>query len=151
MLVTMQQVLGITMAPAKPAAGSDSAALSSPRKAAAAEPGKRAARKAAAGKTATKASGTAKTARPALVDLIRHHLAQQSEPRSAAETSAALGQAHPERDIKTKGVRVALEGLVAKSQVQRTKQGVSIFYTAPAAPEPTAAAQAEKRPEDASR
>ncbi|MGY3206302.1 hypothetical protein [Streptomyces sp. TE5632] len=73
------------------------------------------------------------------------------QPRSAAEISAALGQAHPERGIKTKVVRVTLEGLVAKSQAQRTKQGASVFYTAPAAPEPTTATQAETRPEDASR
>ncbi|MGJ3558099.1 hypothetical protein ACR6C2_00725 [Streptomyces sp. INA 01156] len=107
--------------------------------------------KAAAGKAAAKASGTAQTARPTLVDLIRRHLAEQSEPRSAAEISAALGQAHPERGIKTKVVRVTLEGLVAKSQAQRTKQGTSVFYTAPAAPEPTTAAQAETRPEDTGR
>ncbi|WGD44744.1 hypothetical protein [Streptomyces cathayae] len=150
-LVSVQQALGLTTAPAKPAAGPDSAALPSPRKAAAAEPGKRTARKPAAKKAAAKASGTAKTARPTLVDLIRHHLAEQSEPRSAAEISAALGQAHPERGIKTKVVRVTLEGLVAKSQAQRTKQGTSVFYTAPAAPEPTTAAQAEKRPADADR
>ncbi|WP_406729226.1 hypothetical protein WJ438_38330 [Streptomyces sp. GD-15H] len=143
-LVTVQQALGITPAPAKPAAGPDSTALSSPRKAAAAGPGKRTARKPAAKKAAAKASGTAKTDRPTLVDLIRHHLAEQSEPRSAAEISAALGQAHPERGIKTKVVRVTLEGLVAKSQAQRTKQGASVFYTAPAA-------QAETRPADADR
>ncbi|WP_341483643.1 hypothetical protein [Streptomyces cathayae] len=40
---------------------------------------------------------------------------------------------------------------MAKSQAQRTKQGTSVFYTAPAAPEPTTAAQAEKRPADADR
>ncbi|MFJ8061047.1 hypothetical protein [Streptomyces sp. NPDC096142] len=51
------------------------------------------------------------TARPTLVELIRRHLAEQNEPRSAAEISTALSQAHPERDIKTKVVRVTTEGL----------------------------------------
>ncbi|WP_338058930.1 hypothetical protein [Streptomyces hirsutus] len=147
-LMSVQQALGITPAPAQPAAESESATLPSPRKAAAPGPGKRTARKPAAKKSAGTASGTAKTARPTLVDLIRRHLAEQSEPRSAAEISAALGQAHPERDIKTKVVRVTLEGLVAKSQAQRTKQGASVYYTAPTAPEPTTATQAETHPED---
>ncbi|MFD0229311.1 hypothetical protein ACWGPD_25295 [Streptomyces hirsutus] len=150
-LMSVQQALGITPAPAKPAAQPESAALPSPRKAAATGPGKRTARKPAAKKSAGTASGAAKTARPTLVDLIRGHLAEQREPRSAAEISAALGQAHPERDIKTKVVRVTLEGLVAKSQAQRTKQGASVYYTAPAAPEPTAATQTETRPEDTGR
>ncbi|WP_435886596.1 hypothetical protein [Streptomyces hirsutus] len=148
-LMSVQQALGITPAPAKPAAEPESAALPSPRKAA--DPGKRTARKPAAKKSAGTASGTAKTIRPTLVELIRGHLAEQREPRSAAEISTALGLAHPERDIKTKVVRVTLEGLVAKSQAQRTKQGASVYYTAPATPEPTAATQAEKRPEDADR
>ncbi|SDE24203.1 hypothetical protein SAMN05216505_12226 [Streptomyces prasinopilosus] len=150
-LMSVQQALGITPAPVKPADETESAALPSPRKAAAAEPGRRTARKPAAKKSAGKASGTAKTARPTLVELIRGHLAEQREPRSAAEISAALGQAHPERDIKTKVVRVTLEGLVAKSQAQRTKQGASVYYTAPATPGPTAAAQAETHPEDTDR
>ncbi|MER6113805.1 hypothetical protein [Streptomyces hirsutus] len=150
-LMSVQQALGITPVPAKPAAESESAALPSPRKAAAPDPGKRTARKPAAKKSAGKASGTAKTARPTLVELICGHLIEQSEPRSAAEISAALSQAHPERDIKTKVVRVTLEGLVAKSQAQRTKQGASVYYTSPATPEPTTATQAETHPEDADR
>jgi predicted transcriptional regulator len=86
------------------------------------------------------------------VELIRHHLSEQNEPRSATEISTALGQAHPERDIKTKVVRITLEGLVAKSQAQRTKQGASVFYTAaPSAPGPTTAPAAEEQPEDADR
>ncbi|MFD0210870.1 hypothetical protein ACFVH9_17465 [Streptomyces hirsutus] len=133
-LMSVQQALGITPAPAKPAAQPESATLPSPRKTAAAEPGKRTARKPAAKKPAGKASGTAKTARPTLVELIRGHLIEQSEPRSAAEISAALGQAHPERGIKTRVVRVTLEELVARSQARRTKQGASVYYTAPAAP-----------------
>ncbi|MFD7243879.1 hypothetical protein [Streptomyces massasporeus] len=98
-----------------------------------------------AGTTKT-AAGAAKSGEPTLVELIRRHLAVQKEPRSAAEISTALGQAHPHRDIATKVVRVTLEGLVAKSQAERSKQGRSVFYTAPAAQSaaaPEAGAQTE--------
>ncbi|MFE0476298.1 hypothetical protein ACFW2V_32375 [Streptomyces sp. NPDC058947] len=82
--------------------------------------------------TGTAKAGTAKAAEPTLVELIRRHLAEQKEPRSAAEISTALGQAHPERGVSAKVVRVTLEGLVAKSQAERSKQGRSVFYSAPA-------------------
>ncbi|MGW7510040.1 hypothetical protein ACWGJ0_20260 [Streptomyces massasporeus] len=98
-----------------------------------------------AGSTKT-AAGAAKSGEPTLVELIRRHLAVQKEPRSAAEISTALGQAHPHRDIAAKVVRVTLEGLVAKSQAERSKQGRSVFYTAPAAQSaaaPEAGAQTE--------
>ncbi|GGR75845.1 hypothetical protein GCM10010269_13700 [Streptomyces humidus] len=88
----------------------------------------------------------AATAQPTLVGLVRDHLAQQSEPRSAAEIATALGETHPERTVKTTVVRTTLEGLVAKALVQRTKQGSSVFYTAADASEATAPAQAEKEP-----
>ncbi|MFI8166214.1 hypothetical protein ACIGAN_07620 [Streptomyces sp. NPDC085931] len=89
--------------------------------------------KTSAGKTAVgKAPTAAKSAEPTLVELIRRHLAEQKEPRSAAEIAGSLGQAHPERDISVKVVRVTLEGLVAKSQAERSKQGRSVFYSAPA-------------------
>ncbi|MFE4334426.1 BlaI/MecI/CopY family transcriptional regulator [Streptomyces sp. NPDC056831] len=71
--------------------------------------------------------------------MIHSHLEQQSEPRSATEISAALTKAHPDRGVKTTVVRTTLEGLVAKSQAQRTKQGSSVFYTATAASEAAAA------------
>lgn len=99
-----------------------------------------------AGSTKTTA-GAAKSGEPTLVELIRRHLAVQKEPRSAAEISTALGQAHPHRDIAAKVVRVTLEGLVAKSQAERSKQGRSVFYTAPAA-QPAAAPEAGARTED---
>ncbi|MFV5997980.1 hypothetical protein ACNPQM_37810, partial [Streptomyces sp. NPDC056231] len=50
----------------------------------------------------------------------------------------ALAQAHPDRGVKTTVVRTTLEGLVAKSQAQRTKQGSSVFYTAADVSEPVA-------------
>ncbi|MFD3956915.1 hypothetical protein ACFWRG_33850 [Micromonospora tulbaghiae] len=149
-LVNMRQALGITEAPAEPAATSESATVPSPRKkASAARSGKQRAaksaaapQKAAAKKSAAKAEGATTAAQPTLVELIRRHLAESKEPRSAAEISTALGQAHPERQITTKVVRVTLEGLVAKSQAERSKQGRSVFYTAPA-PEPAGGPEAE--------
>ncbi|MFD8027354.1 hypothetical protein ACFV3F_01075 [Streptomyces sp. NPDC059717] len=104
----------------------------------------------AAAKSASKAAGkaeTAKAALPTLVELIRRHLSEQSEPRSAAEVSTALDQAHPERGIKTTVVRTTLENLVARTQAHRSKQGSSVYYTAPTQQDtaPTAdAAQAEE-------
>ncbi|WP_203237611.1 hypothetical protein [Streptomyces sp. CdTB01] len=62
---------------------------------------------------------------------MREHLAGQSEPRSATEITAAPEQQHPERTVKTTVVRTTLEGLVARNQAKRTKQGASVFYTAP--------------------
>ncbi|MFE4924082.1 hypothetical protein [Streptomyces sp. NPDC056661] len=88
---------------------------------------------------ASSAKAPTTDAKPTLVNLIRGHLEQQNEPRSATEVSAALTQAHPDRGVKTTVVRTTLEGLVAKSQAQRTKQGSSVFYTATAASEPAAA------------
>ncbi|MGW0827131.1 hypothetical protein [Streptomyces sp. NPDC002845] len=160
-LVNMQQALGITAAAAAPAVTPESATVPSPRQKANAQPsGKQRAKKTTAAqanptatkpadkKRAAKTATSAKATQPTLAELIRRHLAEQSEPRSAAEISTALGQAHPERDIKTKVVRVTLEGLVAKSQAQRTKQGTSVYYTAPDAPEAAPAPQAEAQMED---
>ncbi|MET7689186.1 hypothetical protein ABZT06_14640 [Streptomyces sp. NPDC005483] len=140
-LLNIQQVLGTS-----PSAGSSAtppATVPAPRKRAAA-PGERpGARKSAApagkktaGKRAAKASAAG--AEPTLVELVRKHLAEQKEPRSAAEISTELGRQHPERTIKTTVVRTTLEGLVARNQAQRTKQGTSVFYTSPDADEPAA-------------
>ncbi|HEY8986380.1 MAG TPA: hypothetical protein VIU15_43260 [Streptomyces sp.] len=155
-LVNMRQALGITEAPAEPAAESESATVPSPRqKASAARGGKQRARKSAAApqkaavkRPATTTERATKAAQPTLVELIRRHLAESKEPRSAAEISTALGQAHPERQITTKVVRVTLEGLVAKSQAERSKQGKSVFYTAPA-PEPAGGPEAEAQSDEA--
>ncbi|MER6441058.1 BlaI/MecI/CopY family transcriptional regulator [Streptomyces sp. NPDC001185] len=67
---------------------------------------------------------------PTLVEVIRGYLKQQNEPRSAAEITTALAEAHTERTVKATVVRTTLEGLVAKNHAQRTKQGSSVFYTA---------------------
>jgi hypothetical protein len=148
-LLSMQQALGVT-APAAPAEGP---AVPTPRKEApvrprrarkaAAEGAKKApARKADADKPKKAAAEKPKKAAarkaprttssgPTLVDLVHGHLAEQSEPRSAAEVASALGAAHPDREIKTNVVRTTLEGLVAKNRAQRSKQGTSVFYSAP--------------------
>lgn len=136
-LVNIQQALGI---PATPAA-EPVATVPAPRKKrqpAAKTAGKpKQAEKAAAparkrtGKKTAAKTPAASSAAPTLVDLVREHLTGQSEPRSAAEITTALGQQHPERTIKTTVVRTTLEGLVAKNQAQRSKQGSAVFYTAP--------------------
>ncbi|MGA4965504.1 hypothetical protein [Streptomyces pseudogriseolus] len=102
--------------------------------------------KASAAKAPRKASAKAaqpdRGDAPKLVDLVRGHLAEQKEPRSAAEIAAALGQTHPGRTVKVTVIRSTLEGLVARNQAQRSKQGTSVFYTAPEGgtpvPEPAA-------------
>ncbi|MFD4652165.1 hypothetical protein [Streptomyces sp. NPDC058441] len=72
------------------------------------------------------------SAQPTLIALIRTHLDQQKEPRSAAEVTSALAGAHPQRTIKSTVVRTTLENLVAKSQAHRSKQGASVLYTSSA-------------------
>ncbi|MGW4391062.1 BlaI/MecI/CopY family transcriptional regulator [Streptomyces sp. NPDC004685] len=69
------------------------------------------------------------SAQPTLISLIRTHLDQQKEPRSAAEVTSALAEAHPQRTIKSTVVRTTLENLVAKGQTHRSKQGASVLYT----------------------
>ncbi|GHD87438.1 hypothetical protein [Streptomyces naganishii] len=80
-----------------------------------------------AGKAA--GAGGSRAGQPTLVELVRAHLSAQTEPRSAAEVTTALGQAHPDRRIQNTVVRTTLEGLVARNQAQRSKQGTSVFYT----------------------
>ncbi|MFJ3891376.1 hypothetical protein [Streptomyces rubrogriseus] len=143
-LVNIQQAL----AGATSVSAAESTVVPSPSKEVAAEPagGKRtrtkkdAAKKAPATDAAPKTAAT-KSSAPTLVDLVRRHLATQHEPRSAAEVSSAVNQAHPERATRTTVVRNTLEGLVAKQQAQRTKQGSSVYYTAISAQEPSAASE----------
>lgn len=104
--------------------------------------------KAAVPKAVAPKTAAPKSNQPTLVELIRRHLTEQSEPRSAAEVAAALTKAHPERRIQTNVVRTTLEGLVAKSNAQRTRQGSSVYYTAPDA-QPTAPSQADSEPAQA--
>ncbi|MFG2730283.1 hypothetical protein [Streptomyces canus] len=141
-LLNIQQVLGVPT-PAGSTATPPGATVPAPREKAAASDKRTGTRKstAPAGKqTGKKAAAKASTVRsgPSLVDLVRGHLADQREPRSAAEISTALGRQYAERTIKATVVRTTLEGLVARNQAQRTKQGTSVFYTSPDASEPAA-------------
>ncbi|MDN3244274.1 hypothetical protein ACFW4O_23645 [Streptomyces mutabilis] len=123
---------------AKSATRSKPAAKSAPERAAksATKSATKAAGKPAAKKPSSRtASAEQAAAQPTLVELVRTHLTEQSEPRSAAEVATALGRANSERTIKTTVVRTTLEGLVARNQAQRTKQGTSVYYTATDAPE----------------
>lgn len=67
---------------------------------------------------------------PALADLIHAHLISQSEPRTAGEIAKALAQAHPGRNVNDNLVRTTTERLVARSRVERAKQGSTVYYTA---------------------
>jgi predicted transcriptional regulator len=87
------------------------------------------------------------SAQPTLIALIRTHLDQQKEPRSAAEVTSALAQAHPQRTIKSTVVRTTLENLVAKSQAHRSKQGASVLYTSAALQTATQKAPAPALPQ----
>jgi hypothetical protein len=139
-LVNLQQALAVPTTAAEPAA-QPAATVPVPRRKAAPAPGaaeQTKAKKPAGRKQAAKKNIATAPAAPTLVTLVREHLAGQSEPRSAAEIATALDQQHPERAIKTTVVRTTIEGLVAKSQAQRTKPGSSVFYTAPDSAEPAA-------------
>jgi hypothetical protein len=163
-LVNVQQALGISPASVQPVSAPNSATVPAPRKESATEPGtdkrarvkkadsargRTAAGKPAGRKPAAKAAA-AKGAKPTLVELVHGHLTAQSGPLSAAEVTTALGKAHPERGIKSTVVRNTLEGLVAKNQAQRTKQGTSVFYaTSEAADQAATAAKGEPQSEPA--
>ncbi|MGW7658779.1 hypothetical protein [Streptomyces sp. NPDC054756] len=108
-----------------------------------------------------KGTGTAEAAAasaassPSLVELVRGHLAERQEPRSAAEVASALAERYPERGVKATVVRNTLEGLVARNQAHRSKQGRSVFYTVPDASAPAERSEpsepsppAERSPED---
>ncbi|MCX4565141.1 hypothetical protein OOK48_02110 [Streptomyces viridodiastaticus] len=134
-----------TTGAAKPAGPAKSAGARSTRKPATPKPTGKAAAVKTARKAPAKAAESAQGDAPKLVDLVRRHLDEQKEPRSAAEVATALGQAHPGRTIKVTVIRSTLEGLVARNQAQRSKQGTSVFYTAPdgSTPAPERAADAQ--------
>ncbi|MEE4540516.1 hypothetical protein V2S66_00860 [Streptomyces sp. V4-01] len=87
-------------------------------------------KKAKAAKAGVAEGGSAATA-PTLVELVTAHLTGGAEPRSAAEIGTTLTQAHPDRKIQTTVVRNTLEALVAKGQALRSRQGRSVYYSAP--------------------
>lgn len=87
--------------------------------------------KARAKKAPVKASAKTRAAekQPSLAQSLGTLLAAHGEPRSAAEISAEPAADHPRRNSNINVVRNALEQLVAKSEVHRTKQNKSVFYT----------------------
>ncbi|GAA4811932.1 hypothetical protein [Streptomyces ziwulingensis] len=125
-----------------PEAKADTEAPAKPSSKPSTKPAAKSVAKPAARTTAAKKPAVKKDAAPTLGALIHSLLATQGEPRSAAEVATALGEAHPERPVKTTVVRNTLEGLVAKGQVQRSKQGTSVFYTAPSTSGAATAAEA---------
>jgi hypothetical protein len=135
-----------TAAPKSATAKSAATKTAVPKKAAKSTAPKSSAPKSSAPTSSAPKSSGPKKDQPTLVELIRLHLTEQSEPRSAAEVAAALTEAHPDRRIQTNVVRTTLEGLVAKSNAQRSRQGSSVYYTAPDAPEPTVPSQADAEP-----
>ncbi|WP_406387515.1 hypothetical protein [Streptomyces sp. NBC_00887] len=85
----------------------------------------KAGREAPAGKTASPKGEAEET----WAALASSYLAGQNEPKSAAEVSAALTEAHPQRKVQAPVVRNALEHGVARGLLERSKQGRSVYYT----------------------
>jgi hypothetical protein len=139
-LVSIQQALGVSPSPAaEPVTPVPAPRTKQQPTAKAAGKRKQSEKTAApARKQASKKTPATSSTTPTLVDLVREHLADQKEPRSAAEITSALAEQHPERTIKTTVVRTTLEGLVAKAHAQRAKQGASVYYTAPETAAPAA-------------
>ncbi|MFD9290131.1 hypothetical protein ACFWBV_17960 [Streptomyces sp. NPDC060030] len=156
-LVKMQEVLG---AAEKPAPG-----RSKVRKAAASVPAARraksgtatrktgdapksrarAGRQAPAGKTAASKAASLKGAgEPTWRELVTGYLADQREPKSAAEVAAALTEAHPQRTPQVTVVRNTLEQGVAHGLLERSKQGRSVYYSPVPASELEAAGASAK-------
>lgn len=118
LLVGVQQALA--GAPSAPAQSAEPVATDPPQVPQAAVPGPR----------RPKAPRTRRTPEQAtLVEVVVADLTARSEPRSAAEITTALAQAHPGRKIQTTVVRNTLEALVAKGQALRSKQGRSVYYS----------------------
>ncbi|CAL9324511.1 hypothetical protein SUDANB66_06568 (plasmid) [Streptomyces sp. SudanB66_2053] len=98
-------------------------------------PKKASARKAAAAQTAARKNTTARsTSRkrggPTLGELVLAVLHNNpGEPRTATEVAEDLAREYPERARDTNNVRNALEGLVAKSLIERSKQKHTVHYT----------------------
>lgn len=130
LLVTVQQALGdVSAAVAGPSGADGSRQMPKPRTAS------RPSKKAASGPVGGGNAGTGtkalrKSTQPTLVTLVRSHLAQDTGPQSAAEITAALNRAHPDRAFKATVVRNALEALVSRAEARRSKQGRDVYYSA---------------------
>ncbi|MFD9053666.1 hypothetical protein [Streptomyces zaomyceticus] len=87
-------------------------------------------------KTSADAPPTRKTASrkprvlgPPLTELVYEHLSRQSEPRTAREITQGLAEAYPDRKSSDNLVRTTTERLVARSRVERSKQGSTVYYS----------------------
>ncbi|MFI6967185.1 hypothetical protein [Streptomyces sp. NPDC050255] len=132
-LTKMQDVLGgAPKQTAKQGKSRKTAAVPAARrsnaKTAAGKPGAAGGRKAPKKSASTKKPGEA-----TWLELTTAYLGGQAEPRSAAEVSASLTEAHPERAVQVTVVRNALEQGVAQGLLERSKQGRSVFYSPAAA------------------
>ncbi|MET7622365.1 hypothetical protein [Streptomyces sp. NPDC005408] len=133
----------------KPAAKRTADAVAPAKKTGAKKEATTKATRVAAKKTAANTGGakTAKTGAdtgPALTELIHAHLSGQSEPRTAREIAKAVADANPGRNVNDNLVRTTTERLVARSRVDRVKQGSTVYYTAKADAAPAASDPAEK-------
>ncbi|MFF5724239.1 hypothetical protein [[Kitasatospora] papulosa] len=147
-LVKMQEVLGSAETPSPrkgktrkasvpvPAARRAKSGTAAGKAGSAPKARARAGQKAPAGKNgASKAAGE-----PTWRELVTGYLADQREPKSAAEVAAALTEAHPQRTTQVTVVRNTLEQGVAHGLLERSKQGRSVYYSpVPAADVETAA------------
>lgn len=135
-LVKMQEVLG--------GAGKPVARKGSGRRAAASVPAARRAKgktSAQKGESGSKSSARAAQQTPAdrttpkgageptWRELVTGYLVEQREPKSAAEVTAALTEAHPKRPAQVAVVRNTLEHGVAQGLLERSKQGRSVYYS----------------------
>jgi hypothetical protein len=124
LLVSMQAALGAV--PAKETTAATASVVPSARRAnTVAGKGKR-----LKNAPKSKAEAKAQPAGPPLRELVVALLAEHQEPRSAAEVTKELAQAHPKRTVNVTLVRNALEASVAKNQSERTKQQKSVYYSA---------------------
>lgn len=81
-------------------------------------------------RTADKGAAAPKGAgEPTWRELVTGYLADQREPKSAAEVAAALADAYPQRTAQVTVVRNTLEQGVAHGLLERSKQGRSVYYS----------------------
>ncbi|MFI2780906.1 hypothetical protein [Streptomyces sp. ALB3] len=136
-LVKMQEVLGGTDKPVARKSGGRKAAAAVP--AARRAKGKASAQKGADGAksraragqqaSASKSAAPKDAGEPTWRELVTGYLAEQREPKSAAEVTAALTEAHPQRPAQVTVVRNTLEHGVAQGLLERSKQGRSVYYS----------------------
>lgn len=88
-------------------------------------------------KAPKKSASTKRLGEATWLELTTAYLGGQAEPKSAAEVSASLTEAHPERRVQVTVVRNALEQGVAQGLLERSKQGRSVFYSLVSVPAPS--------------